>query len=53
MTQEQLRQFLNINVALSAEQDREALLTFILDTAIDMAVKRCIDENILRDFKSS
>lgn len=39
MTQEQLRQFLNINVALSAEQDREALLTFILDTAIDMT--RC------------
>ena len=36
MTQQQLRQFLDINVALSAEQDREALLTFILDTAIDM-----------------
>lgn len=36
MTQEQLTQFLNINVALSAEQDREALLTFILDTAISM-----------------
>lgn len=39
MTQEQLRQFLDINVALSAEQDREALLTYILDTAIDMT--RC------------
>ena len=36
MTQQQLRQFLDINVALSAERDREALLTFILDTAIDM-----------------
>ncbi len=23
---------------------------YLLDTAIDMAVKRCIDENILRDF---
>lgn len=36
MTQQQLRQFLDINVAMSAEQDREALLSFILDSAIDM-----------------
>lgn len=36
MTQEQLRQFLAINVALSAERDREALLTYILDTAINI-----------------
>ena len=36
MTQQQLSQFLEINVALSAEHDREALLTFILDTAISM-----------------
>lgn len=39
MTAEQLRQFLDINVALATEQDREALLTFILDTAMDMT--RC------------
>jgi len=36
MTQEQFKQFLDIGVALSAERDRDALLTFILDTAIDM-----------------
>ncbi len=36
MTQEQLNQFLASNVALSAERDREALLTFILDTAISI-----------------
>ena len=36
MTQEQIQQLLDINVALSAERDREALLTYILDTAMDM-----------------
>lgn len=36
MTQEQVQQLLDINVALSAERDREALLTYILDTAMDM-----------------
>ena len=34
MTQEQMQRFLAITVALSAERDREALLTFILDTAM-------------------
>ena len=36
MTQEQMRRFLDITMALSAERDREALLTFILDTAMDL-----------------
>ena len=36
MTQEQMQCFLAITVALSAERDREALLTFILDTAMDL-----------------
>jgi len=36
MTQEQMQRFLAITVALSAERDREALLTFILDTAMDL-----------------
>ena len=38
MTQEEMRRFLDITVALSAERDREALLTFILDTAMDLTV---------------
>lgn len=36
MTQEQMQRFFAITVALSAERDREALLTFILDTAMDL-----------------
>ena len=36
MTQDQMQRFLAITVALSAERDREALLTFILDTAMDL-----------------
>ena len=36
MTQEQMQRFLDITVALSAERDREALLTFILDTVMDL-----------------
>ena len=36
MTQEQMHRFLAITMALSAERDREALLTFILDTALDI-----------------
>lgn len=36
MTSEQIRQLLDINLALSSEHDREALLTYILDTAMDM-----------------
>lgn len=36
MTQEQMQRMLAITVALSAEKDREALLTFILDTAMDL-----------------
>lgn len=37
MTPQQLDQFLNISIALSAQRDRTALLTYILDTAMDMA----------------
>lgn len=36
MTNEQMQRFLAITMALSAERDREALLTFILDTAMDL-----------------
>lgn len=36
MTTEQIKQLLDINLALSTERDREALLSFILDTAMDM-----------------
>ena len=36
MTQEQMQRFLRITIALSAEQDREQLLTNILDAGIDM-----------------
>jgi len=36
MINHQMRQFLNISLALSAEQDREKLLSMILDTAMDI-----------------
>lgn len=36
MTQQEMQRFLSISIAMSAEHDREALLTFILDTAMDL-----------------
>ena len=39
MTEAQMQRFLEISLALSAERDREALLSAILDTAMDAA--RC------------
>lgn len=39
MIDAQMRQFLNISLALSAEQDREKLLSMLLDTAMEMT--RC------------
>ncbi len=35
MTDQQMRRFLNICLALSAERDREKLLSMILDTPMD------------------
>ncbi len=39
MNDKQLQQLLNVTLAISAERDREALLTYILDTAMDLT--RC------------
>jgi len=36
MTDTQFQQLLNVTLAISAERDREALLTYILDTAMDL-----------------
>ena len=37
MTPEQIRQFLSMCLSLSAERDREKLLSSILDTAMDLS----------------